>query len=147
MRTAQALLENSKKIGRASLAQAEALSGIDTMITKLTERQSQCQGGQCKAGQGNKPGPSKPGRPKPSSSSQAGKSPADSSSTESGVDLSTDLAVAGELVKDLWGKLPERQRQKILQPLREDFLPKYAREIEAYFRALADPQRKVTESP
>jgi len=48
-------------------------------------------------------------------------------------------------MKDLWGKLPERQRQQMLQPLREDFLPKYASEIEAYFRALANPHRTVLE--
>ena len=51
------------------------------------------------------------------------------------------------MVKDLWGKLPERQREQILQPLSEEFLPKYASEIEAYFRALADPDSRLPESP
>lgn len=144
MQAAQTLLMQRKKVGRASSAQAKALTGIDAMIAELTERQSQCKGGQS-----NKPGQSKPGRPKPGSSSKAGKSPAKaaSSSTNSDADLSTERAVAGELVKDLWGKLPERQRQQILQPLSEEFLPKYASEIEAYFRALADPSRNAVESP
>ena len=62
-------------------------------------------------------------------------------------DLAASLAATGELVKDLWGHLPERQRQQILQPLSEDFLPKYATEIEEYFRALADPDRRPPESP
>ena len=61
--------------------------------------------------------------------------------------LAASLAATGELVKDLWGHLPERQRQQILQPLSEDFLPKYATEIEEYFRALADPDRRPPESP
>jgi len=90
----------------------------------------------------------KPGK-KPGSSGKAGKSPAKStaSSTSSGADLSTELAVAGELVKDLWGHLPERQREQILQPLSEEFLPQYASEIEAYFRALAAPRHPRPKSP
>ncbi|NOZ41415.1 MAG: hypothetical protein GXP24_14495 [Planctomycetes bacterium] len=147
MQAAQACLEQPNDSGTASSAQAEALTGLDAMIAELTKRQSQCKGGQCKGGQCNKPGSCKPGE-KPASSGKAGKSPAKSatSSTNSGADLSTDLAVAGELVKDLWGKLPERQREQILQPLREEFLPKYASEIEAYFRSLADPNRNPSES-
>ncbi len=156
MQTAQGLLERPENSGSASSAQAEALVGLDAMIAKLTKRQSQCKGGQGKEDQGkegqgkkgksDKPGSSKPGK-KPGSSGKAGKSPANaaSSSTSSGADLSTGLAVAGELVKDLWGKLPERQREQILQPLSEEFLPKYASEIEAYFRALADPNRSLSE--
>lgn len=142
MQTAHTRLEQSDESASASSAQAEALTGIDAMIAELTERQSQCKGGQCKGGQCDKPGTPKPGK-KPGSSGKAGKSPASSAptTTNSGADLSTELAVAGELVKDLWGQLPERQREQILQPLSEEFLPKYASEIEAYFRALAEPDQ------
>ncbi len=144
MQTAQSLLEQTENSVSASSAQTEALTGLDAMIAELAERQSQCKGGQCSGGKCDKP----PGK-KPSKPGKAGKNPAKSasSSTHSGADLSTDLAVAGELVKDLWGKLPERQREQILQPLSEEFLPKYASEIEAYFRALADPNRNATQSP
>ena len=62
-------------------------------------------------------------------------------------DLAASLESAGELVRDLWGHLPERQRQQILQPLSEEFLPKYAAEIEAYFRTLAAPDHRALESP
>ena len=156
MQTAQTLLGQSDTSTRASSAQAKAITGLDAVIAQLTERQRQCQGGQCQAGQ-CKPGQcksgqcDKPGQPKsskPGASGKAGKSTsqAASSAINSNADLSTELAVAGELIKDLWGKLPERQRQQILQPLREEFLPKYASEIEAYFRALADPIRTPPES-
>jgi len=43
------------------------------------------------------------------------------------------------LVQDLWGALPQRQRQQILQPMSKAYLPQYAADIAAYFRALADP--------
>ena len=51
----------------------------------------------------------------------------------------TSSEIAADLVREYWGDLPQRQRQQILQPLREEFLPQYAPEIEAYFRALAKP--------
>ena len=49
-----------------------------------------------------------------------------------------DKAAVGNLVKDLWGRLPERQREELLQPLSEEFLPEYAADIEEYFRVLAE---------
>ncbi len=142
MKTAEELLAVSDEATPASAAQAEALTGLDAMIAELTQRKSQCQGGDC-----NKPGMPKPGQ-KPKPNGKAGQNPAQTAptSTSSDADLSTDLAAAGELVKDLWGKLPERQRQQILQPLSEEFLPKYASEIEAYFRALAQPKATSAES-
>lgn len=135
MRSAQRLLEQPEKDLPASSVQAEALTGLDAMIAELTARQSQCKGGNCK-----KPGPPKPNQ-KPSSGKKPGQSPAESNapSATSQADSQVDLAAAGDLVKDLWGQLPERQRQQILQPLSDEFLPKYATEIEAYFRALARP--------
>ena len=139
MQTAQTLLERSDDSGSAaSTAQGAALTGLDAMIAALTRRQSLCQGGQQSSDKSGQPSPSKPG-----SNGSAGSSPAQAaaSSTQSGADLSTARAATGKLVKDLWGQLPERQRQQILQPLGEEFLPKYASEIEAYFRALADPNR------
>ena len=41
-------------------------------------------------------------------------------------------------MKDLWGKLPERQREELLQPLSEEFVPEYAADIEEYFRTMAE---------
>jgi hypothetical protein len=42
-------------------------------------------------------------------------------------------------MKDIWGQLPERQQEELLQPLSEEFLPEYAADIEEYFRTLANP--------
>jgi len=83
----------------------------------------------------------------PSPSEKAGESPSTSSSTHNEATRATELASARKLVKNLWGKLPNRQREQILQPLREEFLPKYAPAIEAYFRDLADPNTRATHSP
>lgn len=42
------------------------------------------------------------------------------------------------LVRDSWGHLPDRARQELQGVSGEDFLPKYQRMIERYYRRLAD---------
>ncbi len=135
MQTAQLRLRQPESIREASLAQSEALVGIDAMIAELSQRKSQCSGGKCE-----KPAALQPGK-KPGHSGKPGANPAPSANSQTGSDLPTNLAATGQLVKDLWGKLPARQREQILQPLREEFLPKYANEIEAYYRDLASPKQ------
>jgi hypothetical protein len=141
MQTARSQLEQQGVDHQASSAQSQAIDNLEAMIAELTRRKSQCQGGASKPGSKPKSGPPKPG--------QGGTNPgaAASATTSQRGDLAANLAATAELVKDLWGHLPERQRQQILQPLSEEFLPQYATEIEEYFRALADPDRRPPESP
>ena len=135
MRDAEVYLRENLETVPASAAQARALVSLDEMIEKLTQRKSQCKGGQCK-----KPSSSKDS-PKPSSSAKAGSKPGEvgSETSNASVEIRRLQARTSELVREIWGKLPERQRERILQPMREDFLPEYAEEIEAYFRDLARP--------
>ena len=42
------------------------------------------------------------------------------------------------LIRDVWGQLPERARQRLLQSPPEEFLPKYEVLIEKYYRRLAE---------
>lgn len=42
------------------------------------------------------------------------------------------------LLKSFWGELPERLRDRVNQPLAEEFLPKYRAAIEQYYRRLAE---------
>jgi hypothetical protein len=44
------------------------------------------------------------------------------------------------LLKDLWGQLPEKAREQMLQTSPEQFLPKYELMIEQYFKRLAEEQ-------
>ena len=46
------------------------------------------------------------------------------------------------LLKDLWGQLPLRDREQMLQSSPEQFLPKYELLIEKYYKRLADQQKK-----
>ena len=48
-----------------------------------------------------------------------------------------------EVVKELWGHLPERSREQLLQSFSEEFLPKYEREIQQYYKRLSDEQNSA----
>ena len=47
--------------------------------------------------------------------------------------------VVGELLGEVWGHLPERARERVMQWSNEQFLPKYEVQIERYFQRLAEP--------
>ena len=74
-------------------------------------------------------------------SDPAGSTPASPPSGPANSQSTTHLLPAsiGSLVDDLWGALPERERQQIMQPVSAEFIPQYASEIGAYFHALATP--------
>jgi hypothetical protein len=51
-----------------------------------------------------------------------------------------DMAEMKSLLKDLWGELPDRAREQMLQSSVDKFLPKYEVLIEKYFRRLAEEE-------
>ncbi|MBD3674652.1 MAG: hypothetical protein HUJ26_14105 [Planctomycetaceae bacterium] len=46
------------------------------------------------------------------------------------------------LMKEVWGKLPERIRQKLLNASDEQYLPAYEDRIREYFRKLSEPESR-----
>lgn len=51
------------------------------------------------------------------------------------------------LMKSLWGELPEREREQMLQLPVEEFLPKYEVLIEQYFQRLSEQQQPPQPAP
>ena len=51
-----------------------------------------------------------------------------------------DKGAVDEMVKALWGQLPARSREQMLQSFTDEFLPKYELEIEQYYRRLSEEQ-------
>ena len=132
MRQAESVLAARDASGRASSAQQEAVSELDAMIAKLQKQCENC-GGQC-----NKP-PGPPQNKPPKPGGKKGAKPGETSAVAATKPAPpVERAAVGNLVKDLWGRLPERQREELLQPLSEEFLPEYAADIEEYFRVLAE---------
>ena len=45
-------------------------------------------------------------------------------------------------MKDVWGQLPAREREQMLQSPPEQFLPKYELLLEKYYKRLAEEQKR-----
>ena len=132
MKEAESMLAARDSSGKASATQQVVVNELDAIIAELQKQCEKC-GGQC-----NKPpNPSdKSAKPSAKRGGKPGESAAVAKTQAGG---RVDRTAVSNLVKDIWGRLPERQREELLQPLSEEFLPEYAAEIEEYFRVLAEP--------
>jgi hypothetical protein len=144
MQVAQSLLPQINAEGKAAKVQEQVVSDLDKLIAELSK---QCQGGECQGGQcqnGNQP---KSGQnPKPNSANSTAMASGRSAARDSTDRLDrttakpTDKAAVDAMVKAVWGQLPERAREQMLQSFTDEFLPKYELEIEQYYRRLSDEQ-------
>ena len=126
----------------ASPVQREILSDLDKLIADLS-KQCQCCNGQCQGGQCNQPKPGNNPKPgKPGASAGSGRTAARDSTDrlDRSSAKSVDKGEVNEMVKALWGHLPERSREQMLQSFSDEFLPKYEFEIEQYYRRLSEEQ-------
>ena len=127
----------------AGRVQQQVISDLDKLIADLS-KQCQCCNGQCPGGQCDKPPQpgqnSKPGKP----GAAAGRSSTAARDSTDRLDRTTakpaDKGEVNEMVKALWGHLPERSREQMLQSFSDEFLPKYELEIEQYYRRLSEEQ-------
>lgn len=60
---------------------------------------------------------------------------------EKGTKESVEAAEVHDLVRRFWGHLPDKLRDEMQSSLSEQFLPKYERLIEDYYRRLAEERR------
>lgn len=143
MATASDLIAKGDLSGDTREVQEEIVSELDKLIDKLNKQCQKCQGGQC-----NKPGSQqtqkstpKPGGGQPSASQASQSGPAQSKVSAGGAGEAKPGEVAdSDSVKELWGQLPERLRQQLMESSADEFLPKYRAELEEYFRRLAEEE-------
>jgi hypothetical protein len=129
-------------LDKAATVQRHVVDQLDQLIAELSK---QCQGGQCQPGD-QPPSPSQPSQTKPGNSTSAvsqGQTAARDSTDRlnSAGAKPVDRADIDELAKQLWGHLPERERERMMQSFSEEFLPKYEREIEDYYRRLSEERK------
>jgi len=123
--------------------QKQIVSDLDRLIEQARKRCKQCKPGNCKPGAqsvASRSSPKSPGQPKPGTGSDT---PAATSNAEPGqaTPQRPDMAEMQDVMKRLWGELPQRDREQMLQSPPEEFLPKYELMIEQYFRRLTEGKR------
>jgi hypothetical protein len=146
MRSVQRLLAEQPDAGRATLLQDRIVRDLDELIKQVQRRKNQSQSGGKSSPGSQRPDAEPQGGGQPGNTSAEGQQPAADSreGTREGAGEGSTAdrdRSRSELVKNLWGHLPERVRQQMLQSPDDEFLPKYEFEIEQYFRRLAeDPE-------
>ncbi len=130
MKKAESLIGQQDTSERTQQVQKQITDDLAALIEQVSE---QC----CKNGQG-KPG-NQPG-------GQAGQQPGDAPSRDSTNrlgerdDKAARLAASRELLKQVWGHLPPQVRQQLMNASVEEFLPKYEKLIEDYYKRLAESE-------
>lgn len=150
MDTAGSLIASRGKPADTSRAQQQVISDLDELIKQAKQQSSQSQSSQQNQEQqqqasqrsqtqpSQQPGDQKPGQQanKPTRSTQA------ASQSTARLDKTAAEAAAmrppGEMMKEVWGRLPQRLREQMLESSSDEFLPEYREEIESYFRELAE---------
>ncbi|MGI9457370.1 MAG: hypothetical protein ACR2NU_12470 [Aeoliella sp.] len=145
MQHAGQLIAAQDMTGETRNIQDTIVSELDELIEKLNKQCQSCSGGKCDKPEDKQQSQSstpKPGAGKPSASESEQSKPTQSQISQGGGG-EAELGDSGstDVVKKLWGQLPKRLRQQLLQSSADEFLPKYREDIEAYFRRLAEEQR------
>lgn len=120
---------------------------LEKLIAQIEQQQQQKKSSQSKGppnGPGQKkPGPKKPGEKKPGNTPGNEPTPNPTDSSEQLTAKKAEKPTTGklkEMLEKVWGNLPERERQDVMQSSFEDFPAKYQFGIEQYFKTLL--QRK-----
>jgi hypothetical protein len=125
-------------------AQREIVAELDELMKQAQKNCSSCNSGSCdkqSSAQCNKPGGNQCAKPGTRPGSQPGKRPPGERNAPITRHMEThrpDMVEMRALVKQLWGELPERDRQQMLDLPMDEFLPQYEQQIEEYFRRLSD---------
>jgi hypothetical protein len=143
MRDAQGRLDQHDAGSTTQIVQKEIVDGLEKLIDQARKAAKQCAGGQSRAqavaarkpvGQPPAGGEPEGGRPSDPRAGESSPRPRAASQRPRQPDLEQVRAI----IKELWGELPQREREQMLESPPEEFLPKYELLIEEYFRRLSE---------
>ena len=147
MRRAEELIERLQSPDKTAKLQQQIVQDLERLAQQL---EKQCQ--QQKPGSGQKSGMQQtagrkevmqPGTQQGKEPGKENEGPVKDSTDRLGKNnvQKADMAAMKDLMKDLWGQLPLRDREQMLQSSPEQFLPKYELLIEKYYKRLAEQQK------
>ena len=143
MRDVESRLRQARRDEQTHKVQDQIVKDLDALLKQMQQQQS----GKGSKSSSSPPGMAqRPGTPQPGGEKrgEGGDQPARESSGElkSRQAAAVDLAKMREMLKDVWGQLPPKLREQMLQTGEEKFLPKYELLLEEYFKTLADRPRE-----
>jgi len=143
MRDAQGRLDRHDAGSTTQIVQKQIVDDLEKLIDEARKAAKQCAGGQSRAQAvaarkpvGQPPAGGQPQGGQPSKQPAAESSPRPRAASQPPREV--DLEQVRAIIKELWGELPEREREQMLESPPEEFLPKYELLIEEYFRRLSE---------
>lgn len=146
MRRAQGLI-NKHDSGKATQElQLEIVSDIDKLLDQARQKSQQTSSSSSRQQNSRREEASQP-KNQPASAGGQGK-PSNQPARDSNAQLQNrtperpDPAATRDLIQELWGHLPERDRQRVINSTIENFIPKYEFLIKEYFKRLTESARQ-----
>jgi hypothetical protein len=120
--------------------QRQIAADIAALIEKLRQQRQQPSPGSSR----QSPKEPQPGQRQPEPGQRDSDKPAEESQDRTGdrENEPLEIGVMEDLLKDVWGHLPERVRRQMLSGSGERVLPKYQKLIEQYYKRLAEDAEK-----
>jgi hypothetical protein len=136
---------NAQSLNQAGAVQQQVVKHLDELIAELSKQCQACRPGGQQSQSGQTQASQKQQQAGQSSATAARGSTAAQDSTtrlgqSTGQPAANDKTDIDNLMKALWGHLPDRNREQMLQSFSHEFLPKYELEIEEYYRRLSEEQ-------
>ena len=144
MRKAGELIGERKSADETQQLQVKIVEQLDALIKRIRRQQKQQQSASNRKSPGStRQTPKQPGKNSSGASGKTANKPSRDSTDRlgKGDTRRVDMAAMKKLMEDIWGSLPERARQEMLQGAGDEFLPKYELKIERYFRRLSEQRR------
>lgn len=142
IRDAEKRLSRADSGDQTQELQRKIVEDLDKLITQLEQQQQQQSKSNSQASQPNgkkpQPGPpqQQPGKPGDGNGSDSQQAKDSRDGTRNTTRRPADPATLKSLLEKAWGRLPERERQDVMQSSVDDFPAKYQFVIEEYFKSL-----------
>ena len=143
MQRVEALIRQHQAGDQTRALQEKIVSELDRLIREAQQRSKSSSAQKQARQQGSRRDRVRQPNQQPAPGNAQGQQPAHDSESRLGQEKAAkaDPKAVRKLMEELWGHLPERLRQQVINASDEEFLPKYELELEQYFRRLAEELR------
>jgi len=140
MREVEGLIAENDSGDTTRSLQQQVVADLDELIRQARKRCAQCKPGDKPPRGSSRRQVTRPSLKPGSGGNRAGNKPAQNGNAKPGQGEAQkpDAEQIQQLIKQLWGQLPQRDRERMIQSPPEEFLPKYESMIEEYYRRLSE---------
>jgi hypothetical protein len=148
MRQAEILVPEKTELQRAAKLQEEIAADLAELIKQIQQQQKQQQQSQSSSSQqqASRSKPKlNPRQQQPKPDRQNSKKPSNESQERQGkAEPEFDVAKWNDdIIKDWWGHLPEKERERLRQLSAEEIMTQYQVQIEKYFRRMSEAENQL----